>query len=57
MDSNTETARLASSKNNSNKHLPPIQRDELYYKDNFKNSFLMRYDLKKQQDEKRKAIM
>lgn len=37
--------------------LPPIQRHPDYYKDPYKNSFLMSFSLKRQNDEKLKNIM
>ena len=39
------------------KNLPPIQRHALYYHDPYKCSFLMTYDLKKQQEDKQKNLM
>lgn len=38
-------------------NLPPIQRHPAYYKDPFKNSFLMKFSLKKQNEQKLKNIM
>jgi hypothetical protein len=37
--------------------LPPVKRNPAYFKDPYQNSFLMTYDLKKQNNEKLKNIM
>jgi hypothetical protein len=51
MDSNIELKKL----NKSN--LPPIHRHNAYFNDPYKASFLMNFDLKKQQDEKQNKLM
>ena len=37
--------------------LPTIKRDPAFYKDTYQNSFLLTFNLKKQNDEKLKKIM
>ena len=37
--------------------LPPVQRHPAYFKDPYENSFLMKFDLKKQKEDKLKKIM
>jgi hypothetical protein len=37
--------------------LPPVKRHPAYFNDPYQNSFLMKFDLKKQKEEKLKKIM
>jgi len=37
--------------------LPPIIHNQAYFKDTYENSFLMRFDLKKQNEKKLKKIL
>lgn len=39
------------------KPLPTIKHDPAFYKDTYQNSFLLKFNLKKQNDEKLKRIM
>lgn len=36
---------------------PPVKRDPAFYKDNYQNSFLLNFNLKKQNDDKLKQMM